>query len=54
MTRPAFTDQELQAMHRFCLDYRDLVRRGGKPSGLQDVTFMAYQTICYQMGVAHV
>jgi len=50
---PVFTPTELQALHGFCLKYRDLVRVGGKPTPEQDEKFMRYQAICYKAGVAY-
>ncbi len=53
MTQPIFTRAELQAMHRYCLTYRDLVRSGGKSAIEQDDKFMAYQRVCYAENVAY-
>ena len=53
MTAPAFTPAELQAMHSYCLKYRDLVRSGNKPTPGQDDKFMAFQKVCYAEGAAH-
>jgi len=50
---PEFTPTELQALHKFCLKYRDLVRGGGKPTPEQDEKFMAFQKVCYAEGVAY-
>tara|TARA_R110000772_G_scaffold267274_1_gene390891 strand:- start:5319 stop:5486 length:168 start_codon:yes stop_codon:yes gene_type:complete len=52
MKSPDFTPAELQAMHKWCLKYRDLVRSGGKPSDEQDETFILFSTVTYQTGVA--
>jgi hypothetical protein len=52
-TTPDFTPAELQAMHKWCLKYRDLVRAGGKPSGQQDNLFRTFSTVCYATGVAY-
>ncbi|MDO8864134.1 hypothetical protein Q6D67_20825 [Haliea sp. E1-2-M8] len=52
-TAPAFTPAELQAMHKWCLKYRDLVRSGGKPSGQQDNLFRMFSTVCYATGAAY-
>jgi hypothetical protein len=49
----AFTDRELQAMHRWCLKYRDLVRSGGTPTPEQDEKFLLFQKACYAEGVAY-
>ena len=49
---PEFTPAELQAMHRYCLKYRDLVRAGKKPTADQDARFMRYQRVTYATGVA--
>lgn len=48
-----FTESELQAMHRYCLKYRDLIRSGSRPTAVQDITFMTYQQFCYELGVAY-
>jgi hypothetical protein len=48
-----FTPQELDAMNRYCLRFRDLVRAGGTPSAEQEASFMRYQQICYSEGAAH-
>ncbi len=53
VTEPYFSVQELQAMHRWCLKYRDLVRGGGIPTPVQDRRFMAYQTATHWAGVAN-
>ncbi|MCB1688643.1 MAG: hypothetical protein KDI33_09170 [Halioglobus sp.] len=50
---PEFAPDELQAMHKFCLQYRELVRGGDKPSQYQDIHFMLYQVLCYAAGVAY-
>ena len=47
-----FTMAELEAMHRFCLRFRELVRRGGDPTPEQEEAFMAFQFVCYETGVA--
>ena len=47
-----FTQRELYQFHRFCCQYRDLVRGGGVPSLYQDVHFMLYQRFTYAAGVA--
>lgn len=52
MTAPAFTPEELQAMHRYCLKYRDLVRSGGTPTEAQTEKFRAFSNVCYLEGVA--
>ena len=49
---PEFTPAELQALHRFCLKYRDLVRAGNKPTPEQDARFMRYQRVTYATEVA--
>jgi len=49
---PDFTLAELQAMHRYCLKYRDLVRGGGTPTTEQDAMFMLFQRVTYSAGVA--
>ena len=49
----AFTTAELEAMNRYCLKFRDLVRGGGTPTKQQEDSFMQYQAICYQEGAAH-
>lgn len=48
-----FDPHELQAMHKYCLKYRDLVRNGGKPTQEQDDSFMLFQRACYWSRVAH-
>lgn len=48
--QPEITAQELRAMHRWCLKYRDLVRSGGKPSPEQDRRFMLFAPVCYATG----
>lgn len=53
MTAPAFTPRELQAMHLYCLQYRDLVRSGGRPSYWETLKFRAFSNICYAEGVAY-
>ena len=53
MTAPAFTPEELQAMHRYCMKYRDLVCDGGTPTKEQDGKFMAFQKVCYAAGLAY-
>jgi hypothetical protein len=52
MTAPAFTREELQAMHRWCLKYRDLVRSGGTPTAKQDDQFLVFSRVCYAEGIA--
>jgi len=52
MSLPAFTEEELQTMHRYCLKYRDIVRSGGTPTPEQDDNFFRFQWFCYQGGVA--
>ena len=49
---PKFTTNELQAMHRYCLKYRDLVRSGETPTDTQSLKFLRFQTICYAEGIA--
>jgi hypothetical protein len=49
---PKFSHQELQALHGWCLTYRDLVRGGGRPSKEQDERFMLFSRVCYGEGVA--
>jgi hypothetical protein len=48
-----FTPQELQAMHRYCLKYRELVLSDSTPSKEQDANFLIFQRHCYESGVAH-
>ena len=50
---PLFTANELQAMHRYCLKYRDLVRGSGTPTVEQSEYFMAFQQVCYALGAAY-
>jgi hypothetical protein len=52
-TGPTFTPGELQAMHRYCLKFRDLVRGGGTPSGVQSTNFLLFQRITYAFEVAY-
>lgn len=52
MTAQAFTPEELQAMRRYCLKYRDLVRGGGTPTAAQTDKFMAFQNVTYLEEVA--
>ena len=49
---PEFSPAELQAMHRWCLKYRDLVRGGGIPTREQDARFLRYSRVTYATGVA--
>ena len=49
-----FTPVELQAMHRYCMKYRDLVRDGDTPTPEQDETFLLFQRITYTFEVAYV
>ena len=51
--QPEFSAEELRAMHRWCLQYRDFVRDGGTPSPEQDAQFRAFSTTCYATGVAY-
>jgi hypothetical protein len=48
-----FTPEELQAMHRYNLKYRNLVRSGGTPTAEQDEKFLLFQKMCYVAGVAY-
>lgn len=48
-----FTNNELRAMHRYCLKYRALVRGGGTPTPDQDEKFNLFSRVCYAEGVAH-
>lgn len=50
---PEFTPAELQAMHRWCLRYRDLVRCGRTPTGEQDQQFLLFSFVTYAEGVAN-
>ena len=49
---PEFTPDELQAMHRWCLKYRDLVRAGVTPTLEQDAQFRILARVTYETGVA--
>jgi len=49
---PEFSPQELQAFHRWCCRYRDLVRGGGTPTKQQDEKFILFSRVCYSEGVA--
>jgi hypothetical protein len=53
MTVPAFTAGELQAIHRYCVKYRALVRSGGSPTQMQDERFLLFSRVCYTEGVAY-
>ncbi|MCB1679140.1 MAG: hypothetical protein KDI16_10715 [Halioglobus sp.] len=48
-----FTQIELQAMARYCLQYRDLVRGGGTPTPEQDNQFLLFSRVCYAEGAAY-
>jgi hypothetical protein len=50
--QPEFTQAELLAMHRYCLKFRDLVRRGDIPTQEQLDRFMRFQRVTYGEGVA--
>ena len=43
--RSRFSIAELQPMHCYCLNNRDLVRRGSTPTKDQDDKFMALQKV---------
>ena len=45
-----FTPDELQAMHRWCLIYRDAVRAGVTPTLEQDAQFMLFSRVVYAEG----
>ena len=47
-----FTPDELEAMHRWCLKYRDLVRAGITPTLEQDAQFRILARVTYETGVA--
>ena len=47
-----FTLKELQAMHGYCLKYRDLCRSGKNPSDEQTDIFRKFEIVCYAEGVA--
>ena len=49
---PQFTQSELQAMHRYCLEYKAFYDSGRYPTKEQDDKFMAFQKVCYGEGVA--
>ena len=49
---PEFSNQELQALHRWCLKYRDLVRGGDTPTEVQGERFLLFSRVCYGEGVA--
>jgi len=49
---PDFTTAELQAMHRWCLIYRDAVRAGITPTIEQDAQFRILARVTYETGVA--
>jgi hypothetical protein len=48
-----FTKTELQAMHRYCLKYRDLVRSDGTTRQDQDEKFILFSRVCYAEGIAY-
>jgi hydrogenase maturation factor len=48
---PKFTQSELQAMHRYCIKYRDLVCSGQTPEKEQDHTFLLFAAVCYAEGI---
>jgi hypothetical protein len=45
-----FTPDELQAMHRWCLIYRDAVRSGITPTLEQDAQFILFARVIYAEG----
>jgi hypothetical protein len=45
---PEFTPAELQAMHRWCLKYRDRVRNGDVPGSDDDELFLDLSAITYE------
>ena len=47
---PEFTTAELQAMHRWCLIYRDAVRSGITPTLEQDAQFILFANVVYAEG----
>ena len=47
-----FTKTELQAMHRYCLKYRNLARAGKTPTHYQDRNFLLFSRVCYAEGIA--
>jgi hypothetical protein len=54
LCRHGFTLEELAALQRFCLRYRDLVRSGRTPTPEQDARFVRYSAVCYMTGAAYV
>ncbi len=48
-----FTAPELHAMHRYCLDYCELVQKGKTPTLEQDARFMQYHVVTNKAGVTH-
>lgn len=50
--QPGFTQAELQAMHRYCIKYLDLVRGGETPTDNQSTDFKPFQTIFYAEAAA--
>ena len=44
-------ERKIQAMHRYCLKYKKLVRGGGTPTTQQDNAFFEFQSVCYAEGV---
>ncbi len=48
-----FSRSELLAMHRWCMQYRHLVRAGGRPTEQQNKRFLAFQAVCYATGASY-
>ena len=49
----SITDSELEYMHSWCLYYSAKVKRGEKPTDIEDEKFMLYQWETYSAGVAY-
>lgn len=49
-----FSDEVLVSIHRWCLSYKSLVRRGGIPTLLEDRRFLLLSRVCYSEVVTHV
>ena len=49
-TTPAFTKDELEYLHLYCLIYRDNVRKGYRPTQEEDSQFRSFARVCYSQG----
>ena len=50
---PAFTKDELEYYHLYCLIYRDNVHRGYKPTQDEDRLFRSFSKVCVEQGEAY-